>query len=128
MPDQRSDLTTGDGPSLAPLITGLGFITPIGNDRASVLAALRAGRHGLAPVEFFGNPDLPVKFAGTVKEFSVDSPHQRLWTWPARYDLPRETLRSLPPHGVHALCAIEQALADAGLTPAGLVASRTPER
>lgn len=104
-----------------PVITGLGFITPIGNDRACVVASLREGRHGLAPIEFFGNPNLPVKLAGTVKDFDVSSTNSRDWTWPARYEIPRETLRGLAPHGVFALCAIEQALAEAGL-PSGAVA------
>jgi len=97
------------------LITGLGFITPIGNDRATVSASLRAGKHGLAPVQFLGNPQIPVRVAGTVKGFSVDSTNPRDWTWPAQYDLPRETLRGLAPHGVYAYCAIQQALIDAGL-------------
>lgn len=99
------------------LITGLGFITPIGNDRASVDASLRAGRHGLANVEFLGNPAIPVKVAGTVKDFNVESPNPRDWTWPSCYDLPRETLRGMAPHGVYAFCALTQALADAGLKP-----------
>jgi len=104
----------------AALLTGLGFITPLGNDRASVTAALRTGRHGLARVEFAGNPDLPVKVAAPVRDFNVESPHCREWTWPSCYDIPRETLRGLAPHGVYAFCAIEQALADAGLAPADL--------
>lgn len=103
-----------------PVVTGLGFITPIGNDRAAVTASLRAGRHGLSAVEFLANPNLPVKLAGTVRDFSVDSPNCRDWTWPARYDLPRETLRSLAPHGVFACCAVMQALEESGL--AGAVA------
>jgi len=97
-------------------VTGLGFITPIGNDRATVTANLRAGRHGLVPVEFLGNPDLPVKVAGTVKGFTVDSPSWRNWIWPPEYEIPRETLRGLAPHGVYALCAMTQALHDAGLS------------
>jgi 3-oxoacyl-[acyl-carrier-protein] synthase-1 len=107
-------------PATRAVITGLGFITPIGNDRATVSASLRAGTPGLAPVEFLGNPNLPVKLAGTVKDFSVDSPHWRDWSWPAPYDIPRETIRSLAPHGVYAFCAVLQALADAGLTPADI--------
>lgn len=103
-----------------PVVTGLGFITPIGNDRAAVAASLREGRHGLAPVEFLGNPALPVRLAGTVKGFDVSSPSSRDWTWPAAYDIPRETLRGLAPHGVFALCAVQQALADAGLAPAAV--------
>lgn len=97
------------------LITGLGFITPIGNDRATVSANLRAGKHGLAPVQFLGNPQIPVRVAGTVKDFSVDSTNPRDWTWPTQYDLPRETLRGMAPHGVYAYCALQQALIDAGL-------------
>ncbi|MBL9202565.1 MAG: beta-ketoacyl-[acyl-carrier-protein] synthase family protein [Opitutaceae bacterium] len=99
------------------VVTGLGFITPIGNDRAAVTASLRTLRPGLAPITFFDNPAVSVKVAGTVREFDVESPGWRDWRWPARYDFPRETLRSLAPHGLYALCAVEQALADAGLAP-----------
>ena len=66
------------------------------------------------------NPAVPIKVTAPVREFEVDSPNWRDWSWPARYDLPRETLRSLAPHGVYAFCAVEQALADAGLTKADL--------
>jgi 3-oxoacyl-[acyl-carrier-protein] synthase I len=97
------------------VVTGLGFITSIGNDRAAVSHSLRTLESGIAPIEFVGNPALPVKVAGTIKEFNVDSPGWRDWEYPARYDLPRETLRSLAPHGLYALCATEQAIADAGL-------------
>ena len=100
------------------VVTGVGFITPIGNDRATVVASLRAGRHGLAPVVFFDNPALPVKVAGTVKGFTVDSTNWRDWSWPSEYEIPRETLRGLAPHGVYAACAVTQALRDARLTPA----------
>ena len=107
------------------VVTGLGFITSIGNDRAAVTASLRALRPGLARIEFLGNPALPVKVAGTVKDFVVDSPSWRDWRYPARYKLPRETLRSLAPHGLYALCATEQAIADAGLAPDALTDGAT---
>lgn len=97
------------------VVTGIGFITSIGNDRAAVAASLRTLRGGLERVEFLGNPAIGVKVAGTVKEFAVESPSWRDWRYPARYDLSRETLRSLSPHGLYALCAAEQALDDAGL-------------
>lgn len=97
------------------LITGIGFIAPIGNDVASVEAHLRAGRHGLAPIEIYNNPDLPVKLAGQVGGFNVEGPSYRNWSWPRKYSIPRETLRGLAPHGVYAICALEQALADAML-------------
>jgi 3-oxoacyl-(acyl-carrier-protein) synthase len=98
------------------VVTGLGFITSIGNDRSAVTESLRTSRVGIERIEFLGNPALTTKVAGTVKEFAVESPSWRDWRYPARYQLPRETLRSLAPHGLYALCATEQALADAGLT------------
>ncbi len=103
-----------------PVVTGVGFITPIGNDRASVERSLREGRHGIAPVEFLGNPDLPVKVAGIVRGFDVESPSWRDWSFPAGYDIPKEVLRGMAPHGVYAICAVEQALAHAGLRPADI--------
>lgn len=107
------------------VVTGLGFITSIGLERAAVSESLRALRTGIAPVEFLGNPSLPVKVAGTVKGFVVDSPSWRDWRWPERYTVPRETLRGLAPHGLYAFCAIEQALADAGLSREGLTDGAT---
>ena len=98
-----------------PVVTGVGFITPIGNDRDSVGLSLREGRHGIEPVEFLGNPDLPVKVAGTVKGFKVESPRWREWTWPSAVHIPKDVVRGLAPHGVYAFCAIEQALSHAGL-------------
>lgn len=97
------------------VVTGLGFITSIGNDRATVVESLRRLRPGLESIEFLGNPAISVRVAGTIKEFTTESPVWRDWRFPARYDLSRETLRSLSPHGLYALCATEQALADAGL-------------
>jgi len=97
------------------VITGIGFITSIGNSRADVVESLRSLRPGLERVEFLGNPNLPVKVAGAIRGFRTDSPHWRDWTYPAEYRPPRELLRSISPHGLYAFCAVEQALADAGL-------------
>jgi 3-oxoacyl-[acyl-carrier-protein] synthase-1 len=98
------------------VITGLGFVTCLGNDAATVADALRAGRHGMVPFDWCGNPRLPVKVAAPVREFDVASPSWRDWSWPACYDIPRETLRRLAPHGVYAFCALEQAIAAARLS------------
>lgn len=97
------------------LITGMGFISPIGNDASTVEDRLRRGQHGLSPIEIYGNPELPVKLAGQVSGFNVEGASYRNWTWPEKYSIPRETLRGLAPHGVYAICALEQALADAML-------------
>ena len=107
------------------VITGLGFITSIGNDHATVRRSLREGRHGLAPVEFLGNPNLPVRVLGTIKDFKADSPNWRDWTYPDRFQIPREALRGLSPHGLFALCAIEQALADAALAAGDVTDGQT---
>lgn len=99
-----------------PVVTGIGFITPIGNDRAGTERSLREGRHGFENIQFLGNPDLPVRVAGTVKGFSVDSPNWRDWSWPSQFSVSKETLRGLAPHGLYAVCAVDQALESAGLT------------
>src|SRR5687768_9923904 len=97
------------------VVTGLGFITSIGNDRTSVTESLRTLRSGIESIELMGNPAVTVKVGGTLKEFVTESPSWRDWRYPSRYDFPREALRSLSPHGLYALCATEQALADARL-------------
>ena len=103
-----------------PVITGLGFVTSIGHDRATVLRHLRELRHGFEPVEFFDNPNLPVKVAGTIKGFAFPTPNWRDWRWPEQFSVDRELIRGLAPHGVYAVCALQQALAEAGLDPAQL--------
>jgi len=96
-------------------ITGLGFITSIGNDAPSVTRSLRELRHGFELYPPFQRPDIPVKVVGTVKDFRADSVDPEDWTWPARYNIKRETLRSMAPNGLYAHCALLQAIEDAGL-------------
>ncbi|MDB6128579.1 MAG: beta-ketoacyl synthase [Verrucomicrobia bacterium] len=111
--------------SRTALVTGLGFITSIGNDRAAVTRSLRELQPGLARIEFLGNPALSVRVAGTVKDFQVDSPSWRDWRYPSIYQVPRETLRGMSAHGLYALCAIEQALGDSQLAPGALTDGAT---
>jgi 3-oxoacyl-[acyl-carrier-protein] synthase-1 len=96
-------------------ITGLGFVTSIGNDAAAVSAHLRELRHGFELYPPFQRPDIPCKVVGTVKEFEVDSTDPEDWTWPKRYAIKREVLRSMAPHGLYAHCAFLQAIEDARL-------------
>lgn len=107
------------------VISGVGFITCIGNDRAAVTDSLRRQRHGIERFDFIPGADLPVRVAGTIKDFDTRSDHFSEWRWPARYTFTREMLRSLPPHGLHARCAIEQVIAEARLTPALLADEET---
>ena len=99
-------------------VTGLGFITSIGNDAPAVEASLRGLRSGIAPYDFAGpGRKIAVKVAGTIKDFDVRSPFWSKWKYPARYKFTPAALRAQAPHGLFALCAMEQALADARLPP-----------
>ena len=60
--------------------------------------------------------DSPVKLAGTVKEFNLESSDPEDWTYPKEYRVPRATLRSFSPHVLYAWCALKQAIEDANLT------------
>lgn len=96
-------------------ITGLGFITSIGNDGSTVVESLRTLRHGIEAYPPFQKPEVPVKVAAPVRGFFTDSVDPEDWTYPERYRVKREHLRSMGPHGLYAFCAMQQAIADAGL-------------
>ncbi|MDF1787848.1 MAG: beta-ketoacyl synthase N-terminal-like domain-containing protein [Verrucomicrobiales bacterium] len=98
------------------VITGMGFVSSIGCDTEAVVDHLRRGRHGFSRVELRQGVDLPIKVVGTVPGYAFPSPDVRDWVLPpeSHVDLCREP--SLPPHGVYAVDAVEQAIAQAGLT------------
>lgn len=97
-------------------VTGLGFITSIGNDRASVTSSLRELRGGIELHPELQVDASPVKVAGTVKEFDVSSTDPEDWTYPEAYRVPRAVIRSFSPHVLYAWCALKQAAQDAGLS------------
>ena len=96
-------------------ITGVGFITSIGNDAATVEKNLRELRHGCIAYPPFQKPEVPVKVAAPVREFNTEPDDPEDWTLPARYRVRREVLRSLGPNTLYAHCALQQAIADARL-------------
>ena len=97
-------------------ITGMGLITSIGNDRSSVIESLRSMKHGIECPPMLQGDDSPVKVAGTVKEFEVESSDPEDWIYPEKYRVPRATLRSFSPHVLYAWCALQQAIEDANLS------------
>lgn len=99
-------------------VTGIGLITSIGNDAASVTSSLRELRHGFELYPPFQPDDIPVKVAAPVKGFQTDSTDPEDWTFPERYRIRREVIRGMAPHGVYAWCAIQQAIEDAKLEEA----------
>jgi 3-oxoacyl-[acyl-carrier-protein] synthase I len=98
-------------------ITGLGFITSIGNDAPTVSRHLRELKHGFEVYPPFQKPDIPVKIIGTIKEFTTDSTDPEDWTFPTAYKIKRELLRTMAPNGLFAHCAMLQAVGDARLAP-----------
>jgi 3-oxoacyl-[acyl-carrier-protein] synthase-1 len=98
-------------------ITGLGFITSIGNSAAAVEQSLRELRHGMVSYPPFAADNIPVKVAAPVRDFKTDTEDPEDWTIPAPYAVKREQLRSLGPNALYAYCALQQAIADARLAP-----------
>jgi len=96
-------------------ITGLGLITSIGNDVETVTNSLREMRHGIQVYPPFQKDNIPVKVAAPVRDFVTDSNDPEDWVYPSQYRIKREILRGMAPHGVYAWCAMQQAIADAGL-------------
>jgi beta-ketoacyl-acyl-carrier-protein synthase II len=54
------------------VVTGLGAVTPVGNDVPATWRALLAGTSGVAAITRFDAATLPVRIAGEVKGFALD--------------------------------------------------------
>ena len=54
------------------VITGMGMVTAVGNDRDSTWEALKAGKNGIANLENFDTQDFKVRFGGEVKNFDPE--------------------------------------------------------
>src|SRR5690348_11057134 len=55
------------------VITGMGAITPIGNDVESMWSVLRAGGSGIGRITHFDASRFPTKIAAEVKNFDLSS-------------------------------------------------------
>jgi beta-ketoacyl-acyl-carrier-protein synthase II len=87
-------------------ITGLGLVTPAGNDVATTWSALLAARSAVAPIRTFDASGFPVRIAAEVKGFE-----------PERVIDDRKLLKSANRSHRFALAAAEQAMRDAGIAP-----------
>ena len=84
-------------------VTGLGAVTPIGNDVETTWAAAVDGRSGIDWIRSFDATGLPVRIAAEVKDFD-----------PTQVASPKE-VRKLERNVLLALGAARQAMGDAGL-------------
>ena len=85
------------------VVTGLGAITPIGNDVASFWQGLKDKKDGIAPITYFDTTDYKAKLAGEVKDFD-----------PKKYMDPKAA-RRMEPFSQYAVAAAGEAIAQAGL-------------
>jgi 3-oxoacyl-[acyl-carrier-protein] synthase-1 len=107
------------------VITGLGFITSIGNHRAHVLDSLLNQRTGIEIHPELDLPISPVRLAGTIKGFSFPSEDQTTWQFPEGISISRKELRSMAPHVLYAYAAMNEVIGDAALPPETVSNSRT---
>ncbi len=87
-------------------ITGLGMVTPLGNDVASTWEALLAARSGVEPIRGFDASGFPVRIAAEVKGFD-----------PCQAIDDRRLLKFGNRSHAFALAAAEEATRDAGILP-----------
>src|SRR2546425_11364603 len=86
-------------------VTGMGFVTPIGNDVETVWSNLVEGVSGVGPITHFDASSYTTRIAAEVKGFE-----------PERY-MDRKTARHIGRYCQFALAASQQALSDSGLDP-----------
>jgi len=87
-------------------ITGIGLVTPVGNDAPTTWASLVAGRSGVAPISCFDARGFPTRIGAEIKRFDADA---------VLHD--RKLLKLASRSHRFALAAAEEALRDAGIRP-----------
>ncbi len=102
--------------SKSVVITGLGFVTSIGNSKEEVLNSLKNSISGIELYKDFEGEKIPVHCMGTVKGFSTEGSDYEDWTYPEKYSIRRDVMRGFSPHCLYAYCAMKQAIEDANLT------------
>ena len=54
------------------VVTGLGIVSPVGNDVASAWDSILAGRSGIAPVTRFDTTNFPTHFGGEIRQLDLE--------------------------------------------------------
>lgn len=85
------------------VVTGLGAITPLGNDVESTWTAAKAGKSGAGPITHFDASLFRTQFACEVKDFKAEE----------HFD--RKKARQLDLYAQYALVAARQAIADSAI-------------
>lgn len=85
------------------VITGMGAITPVGNDVETFWNSLKEKKTGFGEITYFDTADFKVKLAAQVKDFD-----------PKNY-MDAKTARRMEPFSQFAVAAASQALAQSGL-------------
>ncbi len=94
------------------VVTGLGALSPIGNDVATTWENAKKGVSGAAPITHFDASNFKTKFACEVKGFN-----------PADH-FDRKKARQLDLYAMYALTAAEEAIIDSGLENEGIDKNR----
>ncbi len=92
------------------VITGMGWVTPLGTEIDAVWKRLLAGESGVAPTTIFDARTYPTQFSAEVKDFDL-----RRFMKPEDYERHRTAARNT----TFALAAAEMAWRDAGLNGTG---------
>ena len=99
------------------VITGMGVISPIGNDVQTFWQNLLAGVCGIDFIREFPTDELPVRIAGLVKDFD-----------PLAFGMDKGFARKQDRFTLYGVAAAAQAVADAGLAAEGESANIDPFR
>ncbi|HEV8409538.1 MAG TPA: beta-ketoacyl-ACP synthase II [Gemmatimonadaceae bacterium] len=84
------------------VVTGIGCVTPVGNDVATTWSAILEGKSGAAPITKFDASEWPVRFACELKGFDPLS------------CMDRKEAKRADPYTQYAMAAAVQAMNDAG--------------
>jgi 3-oxoacyl-(acyl-carrier-protein) synthase len=94
-------------------VTGIGLVTPVGNDVSTTWTALLEGRSGVAPISIFDASGFSTRIAAEVKDFDA-----------ASLGADRKLLKFANRSHRFALGAAEQAMRDADIAPTAATAAR----